>query len=63
MSINKTEPLVIPKPRVKPTPGRKVKPQKGSPWTVPAPYPKHYPQPTPKAWILVVLVINFLIYL
>jgi len=45
MSINKTEPLVIPKPRVKPTPGRKVKPQKGSPWTVPAPKKN----PTPKA--------------
>jgi hypothetical protein len=43
-----TEPLVIPKPKVKPHPKRespKTKPRRGDPWTVPGPKKN----PTPKA--------------
>lgn len=51
--IQMTEPAVLPaEPKIKPMPKRetpKPKPRKDDPWTVPAPYPKHYPQPTPKA--------------
>lgn len=39
------EPQVIPKPKREVSP----KPREDDPFNVPAPYPKHYPQPKPKA--------------